>query len=227
MKGKRSAPVSITTNTYNINNKSKESNKSNKKREVESKSNKRLTPKQEVFCQEYLVDLNATQAAIRAGYSKNGAEATGSKLLINHKVQAEISRLMSVREKRTDITADKTLNELALLGFSDIKNYVDVNAAGLVKVKDLSTLPPELSRAIKKVKQKTSIRFDDQGGKIQDAHLEFELYDKLLALDKIGTHLGMFKLNVNHKHSGEVKTDGVLEIRVIDPETEDKAGGNE
>lgn len=148
-------------------------------------------------------------------------------MLINHKVQAEISRLMSVREKRTDITADKTLNELALLGFSDIKNYVDVNAAGLVKVKDLSTLPPELSRAIKKVKQKTSIRFDDQGGKIQDAHLEFELYDKLLALDKIGTHLGMFKLNFNHKHSGEVKTDGVLEIRVIDPETEDKAGGNE
>jgi len=68
-----------------------------------------LTPKQAQFCQEYLIDLNATQAAIRAGYSKNGAEVTGCKLLTNAKVARLIQELKDARSERTEITADYVL----------------------------------------------------------------------------------------------------------------------
>lgn len=64
-----------------------------------------LTPRQQRFVDEYLIDLNATQAAIRAGYSKNGAEVTASKLLRVAKVSAEVNRLMAKRAEKLEITA--------------------------------------------------------------------------------------------------------------------------
>lgn len=71
-----------------------------------------LTPKQQRFVKEYLVDLNATQAAIRAGYSAKTAESAGSRLLRNVKVQAAIQQAMADRLKRTEIDADYVLNRL-------------------------------------------------------------------------------------------------------------------
>ena len=68
-----------------------------------------LNGKQLCFVREYLVDLNATQAAIRAGYSSNGAQVQGARLLTNAMVAAEIKKGMAEREKRTDITQDKVL----------------------------------------------------------------------------------------------------------------------
>ncbi|MGY2438571.1 terminase small subunit [Pseudomonas sp. SDO52101_S400] len=68
-----------------------------------------LTPKQQRFVDEYLIDLNATQAAIRAGYSKKTADQQASRLLTNVKVRAELSRSMSAREERTAITQDYVL----------------------------------------------------------------------------------------------------------------------
>ena len=65
--------------------------------------------RQEKFCQEYIVDLNQTQAAIRAGYSKKTADVQASRLLTNVKIQARIQELMQKREQRTEITADKVL----------------------------------------------------------------------------------------------------------------------
>lgn len=65
--------------------------------------------RQEKFCQEYIVDLNQTQAAIRAGYSTKTADVQASRLLTNVKIQARIQELMKKREQRTEITADKVL----------------------------------------------------------------------------------------------------------------------
>ena len=71
-----------------------------------------LTAKQRRFVDEYLIDLNATQAAIRAGYSKKTAEVQASRLLSNVKVQTVMQQLMLKRELRTEITQDKVLADI-------------------------------------------------------------------------------------------------------------------
>lgn len=71
----------------------------------------KLTPKQEIFCKEYLIDLNATQAAIRAGYSQRSANNVGPDNLLKPIIQKRIAELMSEREQRTEITADWVLKK--------------------------------------------------------------------------------------------------------------------
>lgn len=73
---------------------------------------KELTPKQQAFCHEYAVDMNATQAAIRAGYSAKTAESQGSRLLTNVRATLFISKLMAERYAKADITAEAILNAL-------------------------------------------------------------------------------------------------------------------
>ena len=73
---------------------------------------KKLTPKQDTFCQEYLKDLNATQAAIRAGYSEATAQEQSSRLLSNVMVKERVQALMDERKKRTEITADYVLTKI-------------------------------------------------------------------------------------------------------------------
>jgi phage terminase small subunit len=71
-----------------------------------------MTPKQEAFVREYLIDLNATQAAIRAGYAKSGAEVRGSELLRNRKVASAIQRGMNIRSEKLEVTADYVLETI-------------------------------------------------------------------------------------------------------------------
>ena len=68
-----------------------------------------MTPKQRRFCEEYLIDLNATQAAIRAGYSEKTASAASARMLRNVKIAAEISRLKAAKSERTQVTADMVI----------------------------------------------------------------------------------------------------------------------
>jgi len=83
-----------------------------------------LTPKQERFVSEYLIDLNATKAAIRAGYSERSAYSQGQRLLKNADIQVAIQEAKAKREKRTEITQDRVVAELAKLGFYDIRKAV-------------------------------------------------------------------------------------------------------
>ncbi|MAM60849.1 terminase small subunit [Maritimibacter sp. UBA3975] len=83
-----------------------------------------LTAKQERFVAEYLIDLNATQAAIRAGYSEKSAYSQGQRLLKNAEAQAAIQEAKAKRQKRTEITQDRVIEELAKLGFADIRKAV-------------------------------------------------------------------------------------------------------
>lgn len=76
-----------------------------------------LTPKQKRFCEEYLIDLNATQAAIRAGYSPKTAEQTASRLLRNVKVQEYIAKRQKELSRSTEITQERVIKELALIAF--------------------------------------------------------------------------------------------------------------
>lgn len=84
-----------------------------------------LNPKQALFVEEYLVDLNATQAAIRAGYSARTAHAQGPRLLEHAGVAAAIAERQGARLERLDVTADKVLQELASIAFTDLADVAE------------------------------------------------------------------------------------------------------
>ena len=90
-----------------------------------------MTPKQQLFVDEYLIDLNATQAAIRAGYSKKSARATGAENLTKPDIAAAIAARMKVRSERLDIQADNVLQAIAKIAFADEQadNAADVKVS--------------------------------------------------------------------------------------------------
>ena len=95
----------------------------------------KLTDKQQMFCKEYLIDLNATQACIRAGYSEKTANRIASENLSKLVIQEEISRLKLEREKRVKLTADKVLNDIERVRqLSEGKEQYNISlkASGLV-----------------------------------------------------------------------------------------------
>nr|WP_252243195.1 terminase small subunit [Clostridium sp. ZBS14] len=100
-----------------------------------------MTTKQKRFCNEYLIDLNATQAAIRAGYSVDSAKVIGCENLTKPNVKSYLDRRIAKREVRTEITQDKVLNELAKIGFANIDDYVVVDSSsGYDKVRALENI---------------------------------------------------------------------------------------
>lgn len=150
----------------------------------------KLTPKQQRFVEEYLVDLNATQAAIRAGYSPQTARVIGAENLSKPAIKKAIEVAMAERSRRTGITADRVLRELARIAFVNPTDVIDMDAA---------TLKPGASEddtaAIASVKVK---RFPTAEG--EGVEREIRLADKLRALELLGKHLGMFKdgaINLN------------------------------
>jgi phage terminase small subunit len=141
-----------------------------------------LVPKQKAFCEEYIVDLNATQACIRAGYSANLANVKGAQLMAIPKVQAYIAHLMSERSTRTQITADMVLQELAKLAFSNMRDYAEFGESG-IRFKESSQLTPEQLAAVAEVEEKTG----------NTNSFRLKLHDKLSALDKLARHLGLYE----------------------------------
>lgn len=142
-----------------------------------------LTKKQKRFIEEYLIDLNATQAAIRAGYSPDTAKAIGSENLTKPDIRAHIDRAMAERSKRTGINADRVIMELAKIA---LVNAADVINTADATLKDSAT--PEDTAAIQSVKVKTFPTKEGEG-----VEREIKMADKLKALELLGKHFGMFK----------------------------------
>lgn len=144
-----------------------------------------LTPKQEAFCQEYLVDLNATQAAIRAGYSEKTAREQGCQNLTKLNVQERVAELMAKREKRTQINQDRVLQEYARLAFLDPRKFFDENG-NLINVSDLDD---DTAAALAGLEITTE---RDKESEDLSFTKKIKLIDKKGALDSIARHLGMF-----------------------------------
>lgn len=149
-----------------------------------------LTAKQARFVTEYLVDLNATQAAIRSGYSQKTAASIGEENLRKPEIAAAVQKAMAARSHRTEITADRVLKELAKIGFANMLDYVTVGTNGDPFV-DLSAMDRDQAAAIQEV---TVEDFKDgRGEEARDVRkVKFKLHDKKGALVDIGRHLGMF-----------------------------------
>lgn len=127
-----------------------------------------------------MIDLNATQAAIRAGYSPDTAKSIGYENLTKPDIRAHIDRAMAERSRRTGVNADRVIQELAKIAFVNATDVIDPKTA-TVKENAL----PEDTAAIQSVKVKT---FGEDG-----LEREIKMADKLRALEMLGRHLGMFK----------------------------------
>jgi len=142
------------------------------------------------FVQEYLVDLNATQAAIRAGYSPRSADVTGARLLADARIAAAVQAGMDQRAQRVGMTADDVLRELKVLGMSDVGHYEVGDPAEPVKVREGTA--PEARRAISSVKRRVR-RIQREGGPPEEIEdVEFRLWNKPEALRLAGQHLKLF-----------------------------------
>lgn len=142
----------------------------------------KLTAKQELFVEEYLIDLNATQAAIRAGYAPKAANEQGARLLANVSVRARIDEALAERSKRTGVNADRVVMELARLAFLNLPDVVDTNTA---RIRTDAT--KDDTAALVSVRVKTS---ESETGSMVER--EARTADKIKALELLGKHLGMF-----------------------------------
>lgn len=156
-----------------------------------------MTEKQKIFADEYLIDLNATRA-YRVAYPNvkkdETAASAATRLLRNVNVQEYIDKRMKDREKRTEVTQDRVVQELASIAFAKVTDYVGIRSNGttsIVVMKSTDDLTDDQVRAIAGIKEGAN-------------GIEIKLNDKEKALELLGRHLGMFKDKVDI--SGKVET---------------------
>ena len=149
----------------------------------------------ERFAREYVKDLNGEQAAIRAGYSAKSARSKASQLLTKVNVQALIAELTKKQADKLDLSAEKVLRELMLMGFSNMQDYVSVQKDGFAYV-DLSKLTREQAAAIQEITTDSYVEDaeDDEGqeGSRVVTKVKFKLADKRGSLELLGKHLKLF-----------------------------------
>ena len=150
-----------------------------------------LSNKQRRFVDEYLVDLNATQAAIRAGYSARAASSTGPRLLKNPGIAQAVAERQERISNHLFVTAERVVLEYAHLAFADMRDYMHFAENGDVLL-DWSAMPEDATKAIVEVTQDT---YNEGRGAAQREvkRTKFKLHDKRGALDALAKHLGLFR----------------------------------
>ncbi len=149
---------------------------------------KKLTDKQELFCQEYLVDLNATQAAIRAGYSEQTANEQGCQNLAKLNVQERVAELKQQRSEKVEITSDQVLREL--------KNWWEYDATQFMELtlSEVKKLPEDVRRLVTGFKT----REDSKGNKTY----ELSFVSKEKTIEMINRHIGFYEKDNKQRDGG-------------------------
>lgn len=157
----------------------------------------RLVPKRRLFVREYLIDLNATQAAIRAGYAEKAAQEQGARLLSFAMVKQAIEVGMAERAARTEITADRVLTELGKLAFLDIRKAFNADGS----MKPLDQFDDETAAAIAGLEVYEEL--DPDGVVVLGRVKKLKLSDKISALTLLARHLGMLNDKLTLKGDAE------------------------
>ena len=144
-----------------------------------------LTPKEAQFVDQWLIDKNARRAAIAVGYSERSATKLGWELLQKPHIKKAVKAALDAQQKRTQITADRVLMELASVAFLDPRKIFDESGSP----KAITSLDDDTARAISGLDVVSFGNADSGVGQIQKVRFA----DKLSALEKIGKHLGMFR----------------------------------
>ena len=150
-----------------------------------------------LFAHAYAKDQNATKAALIAGYSPRTADKQGSRLLNHVEVKAAIASIVEQRAKKMDITAERVLKEIAVLGFSNMMDYMSVAEDGQPFV-DLSKLTREQAAAIQEFSTDTTGGSGD-GERLLIYRRRLKLADKTRNLELLGKHLQLFTEVVKHE----------------------------
>ncbi|MFT8928511.1 MAG: terminase small subunit [Sporolactobacillus sp.] len=164
----------------------------------------KLPEKQQRFVDEYLIDLNATRAAIRAGYSVKTAEQQGYKLVHKSSVLSEIKRRQAYLTKRTEVTQEKVIKELAKIAFADLKDYVkwDEDHVDILDSDDVD------GAALLEVSETVNNQIFPNGGESEKRQKKVRLHDKTKALELLGKHLGMWV--------DKTEITGAQPVRIVD-----------
>lgn len=147
----------------------------------------RLTPKQQRFVAEYLKDLNATQAAIRCGYSEKTAGQQGFRLLKNAEIAAAIRDTTAKQLQHADLSASRVLEEYRRLAFADLRTLFDAHG----NLKPIQDLTGEEASALASVE--VIIKNAKAGDGVTDEVHKIRLWDKTKALDSLAKHFGLLK----------------------------------
>ena len=179
---------------------------------------KELSAKEKAFVHEYCLDLNGSQACIRAGYCPTTPESAASiatRLLASAHVSQAVERLQAQRLQRINVTAENVLAEMHLLANSSLEHYV-VEDDG--QVKPAEGAPDGCMRAIQSIKRKTTVRTDKDGSVTKTYDVEIKLWDKPNPLKLMGKQVGAFpeKVELVGKDGGPVQVERVERV-VIDP----------
>lgn len=153
-----------------------------------------LTPKRELFCQEYVKDMNGTQAAIRAGYSPHTANEQAARLLAISSVKSRVQELTKEKVGRIKIEQDDVLRELLAILKSTHKDYKQDADGNLTTVENPSN--PDADRAVAGVRRRIKRHIDPFGEKeeiVQVEEVEYRLWDKNSAIQKAMKHLGLLE----------------------------------
>jgi phage terminase small subunit len=145
----------------------------------------------ERFANEYLVDLNATKAYIRAGYGRRGAGQSAHHLLKNTEVQQRIDELRAERAQRTQVKQDDVLHALLPLVFSDLKELFDVTPDG-IRLKPAREWPEDFGKIMSSVKVRREVVQDGDRERPFEV-IEFKLWSKIAALKELANHTGFSK----------------------------------
>lgn len=151
------------------------------------------------FCAEYMKDFNATQAAIRAGYSIKTARELGRKLLTNVDVQKKLKELQAKNASKNEKLAEDVKNELIKLGFSNIQDFIEEDN----EIKDLTTIPASHAACVESIK-KTVTEFGDGKNQGTKTSIQFKLHSKLDALEKLARYVGLYE--ADNRQRGAVIT---------------------
>jgi phage terminase small subunit len=149
----------------------------------------------ERFCREYVIDLNGTRAAIAAGYSEKGAGVRSAELLNRRSVQQRLDQLKSARASKLDVKAERVIEELARLAFSNMADYMEIDAEGKPIGLNISKLSRDQAAAIQEISEDTTGGAGD-GERRLVLRTKFKLADKIKALELLGRHLALFQDNL-------------------------------
>ncbi len=170
-----------------------------------------LTPKQRRFVDEYLIDSNATQAALRAGYSPKSSRDIGQQLLNKTHIAPVIEARQRAIAAQKGISAERVLQELAVIGFSNIEHYRLNDAYHLTLTADA---PEHAMRAIASVKHRIRTIPHDEGETELQHDIEYRLWDKNVALTNLGKYLKLFI----ERHEVSGPDGGPLPVQVYLPQ---------
>lgn len=155
----------------------------------------KLTDKQERFCIEYVIDFNATQSAIKAGYSKKTANVQGTQNLSNLSIQRRLKDLQKVAINKLDTTHTDVLNQLKNWAYSDITETINLSS------EEIKALPLSIRQLITKYKH--TKKSGDWG---KEDIIELSFVSKEKAIEMIGKHIGFFEKDNSQKESNVVQS---------------------